>query len=416
MGLEESSHTIAVIGLGGDGASIVSSLQASHPNGAQYLTLDVKSVLFSYFFAGYSRDVFPLVQTWAKGEGVSTANWFDANGWYSPLDELPDIFLRNTRRPVMRASLLMWRAKVAQHIERALTNPDVIVLAACSGGSTGSAWIADVSRIAKEVFPEALIRIVLHDGLKSERDLRYVFQKMLVNSFWTLRELAADGHLSRCTAVMESTFLATELIAGMINGDGGFVSKIDEADLVDQVAGLARQIYSRIENFMEMEQFISGRCYSLSEILSENDWNAQAGLLLASAENRLTRHDSNSSYGWSEIKFYSKSDNDLLEIFSPRMNAFLGQDYVALALCDQNLGSDKHSHAYRTLSEEGSCALSGSGNPISPDALNQLDGMKLKIQERLNQAQEQISPLPGYQFVSDLYPKLAGLIDRLLQN
>jgi hypothetical protein len=414
--IDESSQSIAVIGLGGDGTSVVSALRAAHPNSAQYLTLDAESDLFSYFFAGYSRDVFPVVQTWAKGEGVSIANWFDVNGWYSPLNELPDIFLRNTERPVMRASLLMWRAKVAQYIESSFTAPDVIVLTTCAGGSTGSAWIADVARIAKEVFPQASIRIVLHDGLKSERYLdNYVVQKMLINSFWTFRELGADEHLSRCTSVVGSTMSATELIAGVINSDDGFVSKAEGAELTTQVADFARQIYTEIDNFWNRDRFISGRCYPLSEILSDNEWNAQAGLLLAIAEERVTRPSGSDSQAWDEIEFRASDGSMTGSVVAPRIQTIGGQ-FFALALSHNGLGTTKHSSMYQLLADEGSMALNGTSPPISAEAREHLLRSQVQISDRLSQSVENRSGMSRLNYIDDFYPKLSGLIDRLLQK
>jgi hypothetical protein len=416
--MSEALSSIAVIGIGGGGTEQVNDLRKTHPNSAQYVTLDVDAELFRGFFQGYLRDVYPPVQSWAIEAGVTVTDWFEVTGWYSPYTDLPDIFLRNTRRPVMRASLLMHRLKLSQHLQSVLTDPEVVILTARTGGSTGSAWIADIAYIVKELFPEVSIRIVLNDEL-SARSITdsHVELRGLTNSYWTCREISSDEFLKQCSILVESKAEVAALMFEYFARTDDDAKKNGAIEIQVRTEDLARRVYSKMNDLQSMncDMYASARCYPLSKVVAKEELDALVGLLLLVAENRLTLLEDAEINCWSGIGIHTKQPDKLLTLTIPKVNLF-GRNSIGLVLSHKYLGNEQHSVAYQLLVDEGCQALSIKAVAMRAETRENLEKIRNQIVEKLNIDSSGKSSNNRTQLFADIYPMVIRLVDKILIN
>jgi hypothetical protein len=416
--MSEALSSIAVIGIGGGGTEQVNNLRKTHPNSAQYVALDVDAELFRGFFQGYLRDIYPPVQSWAIEAGENVTDWFEVTGWYSPHTDLPDIFLRNTRRPVMRASLLMHRLKLSQYLRSVLNDPKVVILTASTVGSTGSAWIADVAYITKEVFPEVSIRIVLNDELSASSITdSHVELRRLTNSYWTCREISSDEFLRQCSILAVSKAEVTTLISGYFARTDDDVKKNGATEIKVRTEALARRVYLKMNDLQSRncDMYASARCYSLSKVVTKEELDALAGLLLLMAENRLTLLEDVEIKCWSGIGIHTEKPNELLTLTIPKVNLF-GRNSIGLVLSDKCLGNEQHSVAYQLLVDEGCRALSGEVVPMRAETRENFEKIRSQIVEKLNLDSNDKSSNNRTQLFADIYPMAIRLIDKILIN
>ena len=409
------SPQVAVIGFGGGGSTVVKELQDQLPLAAQYLTLDVDSEVFGELYYGYECDVVPPIQAWARTQGGNISHWFDLSSSFSPLRDIPDIFLRKTTRPVMKASLLMQRTKVESFLRKKLHSPNEVILTTQLTGATGSAWILEVATMLKELFPSASFRLIVSEGTQESYSARIPMHRALANSYWTLKEINADGLLSPETEVASSVAVATSRIRNILSKAIEVDERASCARVSDSLFDIAQEIRSSFHDHFACEIFMSSRASPLSELLGRDDWCALIGLLLAFVEDRVDRELGEDGDCWRSISYRSRLGESRETISVPASDS-VAKGLMDLAHTHQGFGPEEHQRSHQILSEEGSAALAGRYARITEDAASRLAEMRSSIKQRIDEANNLGIGGSSRRYVIDLYPELLALTDQLMMK
>jgi hypothetical protein len=399
---------VAVIGLGGIGAKVIETLQPSSDGNPQFLSLDATSDLFNGFFAGYISDVYSVVQGWALSTGLSVTSWFNCNQWYPRLTELPDIFLRQTTRSIMRAALMIHEDRVRKFLNSSIQQPQRVILVAHSSGATGSAWLGDIARFAKEIFPTAVVNVVLIQSMVEFNSSGRESVRNLANIFWTLHELEESESLLVQTHLVHSLDDGVQIVQELIaqpDGNDVVTNCLNFGDEFLRVSqDLLRLIHGNQKDIFATDLYIQSRCYPFSTSNHNSLRDLLGGLLLASVEDRFD-HDSGSR-GWGALQFVSRTSSTRHVIEIPIVSRLL----VNVALTHRNLRLMDESDAYDTLVAEGAWAREFGPTEVDVEVRKKLQALREEVEQRLSHADEE----PGIRFVSDLYPTVLSVIDEMI--
>ena len=110
---EKTTAPVLVIGLGGCGGQIVNSIQESEADHITCLHLDWNSQIFGDFFSGYMHEVGKRILDGVQSFRSELLTVVDAKYEFSPLRT---IFMQGTSRALMRASLLLFRKILIDHL------------------------------------------------------------------------------------------------------------------------------------------------------------------------------------------------------------------------------------------------------------------------------------------------------------
>jgi hypothetical protein len=399
---------VAVIGLGGIGTKVVEALQASTDGNSQFLSLDATSDLFNGFFAGYISDVYPVVQRWAQSTGLSVTSWFNCNQWHPRLTDLPDIFLRNTTRSLMRAALLMHEDQVRNFLVSSIQHPHMVILVAHSSGATGSAWLGDIARFVKEIFPTTIVTVVLIQSMVEFNVSGRESVRNSANSFWTLREVEESESSLDLTHLVHSLDDGVQIVQEFIAQPYGNDLETNCLNFGDEFLrvsqDLLRLIHGNQKDIFATDLYIQSRCYPFSASNHNFLRGLMGGLLLAFVEDRFD-HDSGSR-GWGAVQFASRTSGTRHVIEIPNVSRLA----VNVALTHKNLRLTDESIAYDTLVAEGAWAREFGSTEVAPEVRKKLQVLREEVEQRLSHADEE----RGIQFVSDLYPTVLSAIDEML--
>jgi hypothetical protein len=408
MGKEKT----AVIGLGGGGTRIVEELRLSSPDQSNFISLDFDAEVFGDFFRGYCADVYPVVQSWAGlSEEKSIDSWFDRRGHFSPLRELPDIFVRCTTRPIMRAALLMHVDRVRNHLAEILDVPEDVQIVCQTNGATGSAWVLDIAETVQDLFPNACVRIVLIAG-ELEHRLNHGTIRDLSNSYWTSREITSHEQFGKDALLFQTSSEATNYLLNILTKVNSQVKPVNAHNLEDFQYHCAQQFFSSIRNSWDMERFFGGRCRSVSALIADAETESLTGLLVAHAENRVETNSERAS--WDFLQIAARDSDELFRITVPRIDS-PGASFVSLVLTDSGFGDQVQVQSITALQSEGAAALNDDPFVVTDDCISQLQEIRLQILQRLDfvtGSERSISP--EFKFVEDVYPLLLELLDSLL--
>jgi hypothetical protein len=148
-----TNSQVLVIGLGGCGGLAVNSIQESNVDNITCIHLDVTSPIFENFFHGYMVDVENTIINRIHLRGNDFSTVLGGVGNYGPLRELPDGFMQNTSRPLMRASLHLFWEKLIDLLNVVSNSPRKVHIICSTSGRTGSGWIMDIASMVRINLP-----------------------------------------------------------------------------------------------------------------------------------------------------------------------------------------------------------------------------------------------------------------------
>jgi hypothetical protein len=403
-----------VFGLGGGGTRIVEELRLSSPGQLNFISLDFDSEVFEDFFRGYCADVYPVVQSWAGlSEEKSIDSWFDRRGHFSPLRELPDIFVRCTTRPIMRAALLMHVDRVRKHLAEILDVPEDVQIVCQTNGATGSAWVLDIAETVQDLFPNACVRIVLFAG-ELEHHLNNGAIRHLSNSYWSCREISSHEQFGKDALLFQTSSEATSYLSNILTKIDNQIEPVNALNLEDFQSLCAQQFFSSIQKSWDMERFFGARCRSVSALITDAARESLTGLLVAHAENRVETNSERTS--WEFLQIAARDSDELFGIKVPRIDS-PGASFISLVLTDSGFGDQAHVQSIAALQSEGAAALNDDSFVVTDDCISQLQEIRFQILQRLDFVSgSERSISPEFKFVEDVYPVLLELLDSLLKR
>jgi hypothetical protein len=400
-----------VVGLGGYGASTVEKLRSSNPSAASYLTLDHDSPPFKLVFEGSLVDVIPPIWNWSRSEDApaNIRSWLNElpNKATMPLRDLPDLFLRNTTRPFMRAAWLMhFKSRIAPYLLQEIDDPGVVVLVTRAIGSTGSAWIADLAQLFSTEYPRAQLHLVLIDHDEDDFGSALDVIKTEANKFWVLREILADSSLSQSTHIATSIAETDKVILKILEGptpSTGIALRVDASDHLDKIGNRLRD--SSRSDFQSLNrQLANARCRPISDLLNDDALAALVGLLAISSEgSSVLNKNFSRSQTVDSLKNIALPDDPQVPLV------------VRLALSHPSLGTEEQVLAYRNLIDEGRHALNNPSQRTRRDNHRRLLESRTKIRERLMVSSSTSNGGVSDALICDLYPVLLSLIDQIIK-
>jgi hypothetical protein len=404
-----------VIGLGGGGSRIIEELHTSLPDAARLISLDVDSEVFAGFFNGYCADVYPIVQDWSLrlAPKESLKSWFDSRGYFSPLRDIPDIFVRCTTRPIMRAAFLMHSDRIRAQLKEVLDSPEHVIIVCQTNGSTGSAWTLDVAEIVKDLSANARVRLVMIDGqFEGSGNLESI--RCLANSYWTCREISSHEQFGKEALLFQTGSEATNYLSNMLTKIDNQTKPVSPQDFEDFQYQCAQQVFSSLQNSWDMERFFESRCRSVSSLIADAGRESLAGLLLAHAENRLEIKSERTS--WDFLQIAARDSDELFRITVPKIDSH-GASFISLALTDRGFGDQVHVESISALQIEGVAALNDNSFVVTDDCIAQLQEIRSQIFQRLEETAgiNHLVP-PSLKYIVDFYPVLLDLLDSMLER
>jgi hypothetical protein len=404
----------AVIGLGGGGTRVVEELRLSSPDQSNFISLDFDAEVFGDFFRGYCADVYPVVQSWVGlSEEKSIDSWFDRRGHFSQLRELPDIFVRCTTRPIMRAALLMHIDRVRNLLAEILDVPEDVQIVCQTDGATGTAWVLDIAELVRDLYPDVRVRIVLIAG-ELEHHLNHGAIRYLSNSYWTCREISSHEQFGKDALLFQTSSEAINYLSNILTKISNQIKPVNAHNIEDFQYHCAQQFFSSNQNSWDMERFFGGRCRSVSALIADAEKESLTGLLVAHAENRVETNSERTS--WDFLQITARDSDELFRITVPRIDS-PGASFISLALTDRGFGDQVHVESIAALQSEGVTALNDNSFVVTNDYISQLQEIRSQILQRLDffaGAAESISL--ELRFIGDVYPVLLDLLESLLKR
>ena len=413
--MNSREKSTAVIGLGGSGSRIIRNLRESMPNSADYIELDTESEVFNSFFNGYCKDVIPTLQIQSRiTKNHSVAGWFDVRGAYSPLEDIPDIFLRNTTRPAMRASFLLFREGISSYLSQQIGNPENVIITSTTFGATGSAWILDMANLVREIFPSVSISLVVDTGTDEwfGNDGRY--GRHLANDFWTVREISAEDFLIGKVQVTNSADATAKYIESILDQTAD--KNTDINGFVEEHLHVSGKrlfaLFLQDNSPYDLHKFLESRCYPFSHLLKESERYAIAGLIVARVEERNIPNEGYiRSNGLRTINFLNK--NSQLSQVVALDSEGPGRDFIGLALSHQSFGTDEQLASLVDLASEGFIALFGDAFQMSGVARDKLIVLRDYLETFVLQELEDSLQI-DYAIRIDIFSEMLKLINQLL--
>jgi len=402
-----SSH-ISVIGLGGCGGLIVNSIKDTALRNVNCFHLDFDSEIFGDFFYGYQTDVYPKIHSWVERASPDLLTWLDVSKHYSPLRELPDIFMRGATRPIMRASLLLHRPKIIKYFESVLDSPTKLIVASSTSGSTGSAWVMDIATMIKQILPSTPIEI----SLVYNHAFQFLSNSEILNykTYWTLREALVcsklNFELSLHSTYEDAIVSISETIDGRPQSDRRLNIEKTLLQSTREVTG---------ENSVRGFYFWRQRARAASDLLTEEIKNLIAGYVLAATEKRckFTNNDRT-------LEFNCRQTNKNYEINFPLVQhtQFGGLRVTSgygLALMPYENWDPLQFEAYKTICSEGALARFGQNLNLRTENLGKLFQFSELLKSKIDELSRSAQSLDSHTF-RDILPHYIQIVRQILSN
>ena len=403
---------VALVGLGGCGSKVAKELQESLGEQLSTVCLDWNSEIFEEFFFGYQSDVYPRIKNWVNLVSRELLSWVDVNSWYSPLREIPDIFMRSTSRPMMRASLLLHQKLISDYLKGVLEKPSKVVLVSSTDGWTGSAWVLDIAEMIKQLLPETLIEISLVYNFSASYGIPYFYNK----TYWTLKEILACAN-SKFEVRIHSS--AEESIQSISDELRGLPRSEDKATLQEAISLALKEAELRGDNFDSSWRFWRERARSATDLLTEETKDLIAGYALAVSEGRSTGFRDGKTLEFTcqqtghshKITFIFESMSDKNEPFG-RLPI---QSGYGLALIPYENSDILQVEAYETICAEGCRARSGQLSTFSATTTDKLIELVQELKENLNELLPTNGSMHWHSY-KEILPYYIDLIEQILKN
>ena len=404
---------VAVVGLGGCGEKVANELQMSLGEQTSTVCLDYDSEIFGEFFFGYQSDVYPRIKNWVNIVSRDLLSWVDVNSSYSPLREIPDIFMHSTSRPMMRASLLLHQKLISDYLEGVLKKPSKVVLVTSTDGWTGSAWVLDIAEMIKQLLPETLIEISLVYNFSAGKVPQEIFSG---KTYWTLKEILACAKSTIDVRIHSSEEKAISSISDELRG---LPRSEDKATLQEAMSLALKKAELGRGNFQSSWRFWRERARSATDLLTEETKDLIAGYALAVSEGRSTGFRDGKTLEFTcQQTGHSHKINFIFESASDKGDSFgclpMQRGY-GLALIPYENSDILQVEAYETICAEGSRARIGQLSSLSATTTDKLIDLAQRLKENLNQLLPANGSMHWHSY-KEILPHYINLIEQILKN
>ncbi len=402
-----SSH-ISVIGLGGCGGLIVNSIKDTALPNVNCFHLDFDSEIFGDFFYGYQTDVYPKIHSWVERTSPDLLTWLNVSKHYSPLRELPDIFMRGATRSIMRASLLLHRSTIDKYFKSVLNSPTKVIVASSTSGSTGSAWVMDIATMIKQILPSTPIEI----SFVYNHALQYFSNSKILNykTYWTLREALICSELNFELSLHSTYEDAVVSISETINkrSQSGSKPNIEKALLE-----ATREVAAKFSPFEQL--FWIQRARAVSDLLTEEIKNLIAGYVLTAVEGRCEFTNNNQTL---EFNCRQTNRNYKINFLFVQHTQFGGLKITSgygLALSPYENWDPLQFEAYKTICSEGALARFGQNLNLRKENLDKLGQLSEFLKSKIDELSRYTQSLDTDTF-RDILPHYIQIVKQILSN
>lgn len=372
---EKTNSQVLVIGLGGCGGQIINSIQESEVDHITCIHLDSDSEIFGDFFFGYMHEVGNKILQGIQISRSELLTVIDVNDRsLVPLSDLPDIFMRCTSRPLMRASLLLLRERISTHLEEKITSPTKVHITCSTSGWTGSGWVLDIAVMVRKLLPSTPIQISLVND-----DPQFGFERPSswnCKIYWTLREFLA---CSDPTIPMKIEPSMEKAVLSIIPSEEEIQIPDTNVDANELITSVLKEISIHTLHTIGQDFFWRERSRTVSDLITNETKNLIAGYMLACAEGR-----SNGFRRERYFEFSSQQTKNSYRINFVVKNASSGSEYSSLsisrgyglAIIPYESWDELQVEAFQKICVEGLSARSGQASNLSVEARASLISLK----------------------------------------
>ena len=409
-----TSSQVLVIGLGGCGGLAVNSIRESNVGNITCLHLDVTSPIFENFFHGYMFDVENTIINRIHLRGNDFSTVLGDVGNYYPMRELPDGFMQNTSRPLMRASLHLFWEKLIDLLNDVSNSPRKVHIVCSTSGRTGSGWILDIASMVRINLPNTPIEISLVMDFPNNREARTPSSKC--RTYWTLREFQSFSDPSVKTTI-EPTI--EQAILSIISNTAEHQNQIAVIDTDDLITAVAQDISidSHQRDSYGHKSFWRERSRPISDLITDETKNLIAGYILANSEGRsngfrdgrILEFNSRNELEKYGITFMLDSDSG-----STYSSIRIGKGY-GLSIIPYEKWHETQEKGFQILCEEGLFARTGQLANLSIEAKSWLISLKSNFHNSMDELSKTTRNLHAKIYAETL-PIYVGIVDEILSS
>jgi hypothetical protein len=379
-----TNSQVLVIGLGGCGGLAVNSIQESNVDNITCIHLDVTSPIFENFFHGYMVDVENTIINRIHLRGNDFSTVLGGVGNYGPLRELPDGFMQNTSRPLMRASLHLFWEKLIDLLNVVSNSPRKVHIICSTSGRTGSGWIMDIASMVRSIHPNTPIEISLVMDFPNYREARTTSSKC--RTYWTLREFQSFSDPSAKITIEPTIEQAILSIISRTEEHQNQRSAINTDDLITAIAkDISIDFHQRDSYFHRF--FWRERSRQISDLITDQTKNLIAGYALANAEGR--------SNGFRDGRILEFNSRNRLEKYriTFMLDSVSGSSYSSLkigkgyglSIIPYEKWHETQEKSFQILCEEGLYARTGQLSHLGIEAKSTLISLKSDFQNSIDE-------------------------------
>jgi hypothetical protein len=403
-----------VIGLGGCGGVVVNAIRESDSDGITCFHLDWNSQIFNDFFYGYMFDVENTIMGSIHSKRNDFLAVLDVASRYPPLRDLPDSFMGNTSRPLMRASLHLFWEELVNQINDVIDAPTKVHIVCSTSGWTGSGWVLDIASMVRSILPNTPIEISLVIDFPDKYQAKITSSNC--KTYWTLREFLACSDPSITTSIEPNI---TQAVLSIMSPKQEHENQKAVINICDLFSSVAKEISIDLhrEGPLFFHRFWRERSRPISDLITDETKNVIAGYILANAEGRTN------GFREGSILEFSSLNNSGKHSIAFIADSVSGSEYSSmpisrgygLAIIPYENWDKTQETAFSNLCSEGSLARTGQLSNLSNEAELAITSVKSDLLYSI----EKFSSNP-YDFhkkiYADVLPIYVGILDEILSS
>ena len=403
-----------IIGLGGCGGIAINAIQESDSDEVTCFHLDWNSQIFNDFFYGYMCDVENTIMKGIHSKRNDFSTVLDVVSEYPLLRDLPDSFMRNTSRPLMRASLHLFWEELVNHINDVINAPTRVHIVCSSSGSTGSGWVLDIASMVRSILPDTPIEISLVVDFPDKYQAKITSSNC--KTYWTLREFQACTDASIKITIQPNIEHA---IRSVVASTEEHPSQKVVIDICDLITTITKEISIDLHRggSLSLYRFWRERSRPISDLVTEETKNLIAGYILSSAEGRSNRFREGSILEFSSLNDLEKHRITFIA------DSVSGSDYSSmpisrgygLAIMPYEKWDKSQEKAFSNLCAEGLLARTGQLSSLSNAAKSALISVKSDLLDLIEKFSNNPYNLHEKTY-ADVLPIYVGIVDEILSS
>ena len=405
---------VLVIGLGGCGGLAVDSIRETNADHIIGLHLDVNSQIFEGFFHGYMFDVENTIINGIHLRGDDFLTVLDVVGKYPRLRELPDGFLQNTSRPLMRASLHLFWEKLVNQLKGVISSPTRVHIVCSTSGRTGSGWVFDIASMVRSILPDTPIEISLVIDFPNNYESKITSSKC--RTYWTLREFQSYSDPS-IRAFIEPTI--EHAIISIMSPTEDRQNQEGTMNIGELVTTVTEEISNDLHQGGSLlhDRFWRERSHSISDLVTDETKNFIAGYALACAEERTNGFKEGSILEFTSLNDLKKYRITFMldSVSGSSHGSMLISRGYGLAIIPYENWDEIQERSFQILCAEGLLARTGRLSSFSNEAKSTLLSLKSDFLNSIDEFSK--TPL-NFQakIYADILPLYFEIVDEILSS